>query len=162
THPPRRPRTGHAHEAVIAAGIQMKVQTLVWPSAIALASCNRHERPPLVRAAGYLLSQQDADGGWHSQTYGLLRSAQSPTPSVLDALSGLPTPPAAQIERAIDFIRSHMQTDGALGLADSDYPDYPNYATALAVKVLCRAKRAGWEAQVAPMVAYLRTQQFTE
>src|SRR5688572_4049615 len=47
-------------------------------------------------------------------------------------------------------------------MADPGIPDYPNYTTALAVSVLCRARRAGWEHQVKPMVAYLRAQQFAE
>src|SRR5207302_5883971 len=43
-----------------------------------------------------------------------------------------------------------------------DIPDYPNYSTALAVSALSRARRQGWETQIAPMIGYLRLQQFTE
>ena len=46
----------------------------------------RTARPPLAKAAGYLWKQQAADGGWHSHTYGLLRSGQALTPFVLGAL----------------------------------------------------------------------------
>ena len=127
----------------------------------ALAACRRAARPPVVRAADYLWSRQDSDGGWHSHTYGLLRSGQSLTPFVLDALLDLAAPPTSNLDRAINFIREHTQRDGALGLT-GDFPDYPNYATALAVKVLCRARPAGWESQVASIAAYLRAQQFTE
>src|ERR1041384_7546421 len=129
---------------------------------IAQTGCVQPEQPPLARAAAYLWSRQAEDGGWHSRTYGLLRSGQSMTPFVLDALLQLPDPPAAKIDRALDFIKRHTRPDGALGLADPDFPDYPNYATALAVKVLCRARPLGWEMRVAEMVDYLRTQQFTE
>jgi squalene-hopene/tetraprenyl-beta-curcumene cyclase len=66
------------------------------------------------------------------------------------------------VDRALAFIRDRTQPNGALGLADSDIPDYPNYATALAVSAICRARRDGWQTQVAPMVGYLRLQQFTE
>jgi hypothetical protein len=52
--------------------------------------------------------------------------------------------------------------EGNLGTADHDIPDYPNYATALAVSAICRARRDGWQAQIAPMIGYLRRQQFTE
>jgi hypothetical protein len=133
---------------------------------LALAGCLRTERPPLARATDYLWSQQADDGGWHSHTYGLLRSGQALTPFVLGALLEIPeqvqAAPQARVDRALAFIRSHTQPDGALGLADPGIPDYPNYATALAVSAICRARRPGWEAQVQPMVAYLRAQQFTE
>ena len=131
---------------------------LLW-----LAGCRPSS--PVARGAHYLWSRQAADGGWHSQTYGLLRSGQSMTPFVLDALLRVPTdsgaPSAANIDRAIAFMRDRTQA-GALGLAVAGIPDYPNYSTALGVTVLCRARRPGWEAQVQPMVAYLRAQQFSE
>src|SRR5690348_13712691 len=110
----------------------------------ALAASHPAGSPPLAHAADYLWSRQDADGGWHSHTYGLLRSGQSLTPFVLDALLDLPGAPHARVGRALAFIRNHTRPDGALGLADPDFPDFPNYATAYAVKVLCRARPAGW------------------
>jgi hypothetical protein len=129
-------------------------------------SCMRTEQPPLARAAEYLWRQQADDGGWHSHTYGLLRSGQALTPFVLEALLQVPegTYPLqnTKVDRAITFIRNNTRSDGALGVADQTIPDYPNYATALAVSVLSRARRPGWEAQIRGMVAYLRTQQFTE
>lgn len=127
------------------------------------AGCVRKRKPALARAAEFLWKQQAADGGWHSHTYGLLRSGQSLTPFVLDALLGVPAAvyplPGNQVERAIAFIRRNTRPDGALGMADPGIPDYPNYATALAVSALCRAGRAEW---VQPMVDYLRRQQFAE
>ena len=45
-----------------------------------------------------------------------------------------------------------------MGLMDSVAPDYPNYATGLAVRALVRAKASGWK----KMVACLRVQQLTE
>jgi hypothetical protein len=128
-------------------------------------ACVQHSSP-LARGAEYLWKQQAADGGWHSHTYGLLRSGQSLTPFVLDALLEVPAEvyatPAAKVDRALEFIRTHTQPDGALGLAEPDIPDYPNYATALAVSALCRAHCGGWEQPAKRMTAYLRTQQFTE
>jgi squalene-hopene/tetraprenyl-beta-curcumene cyclase len=135
------------------------------PVLLALAGCATTPPPTLRKASAWLWSRQEADGGWHSHTYGLLRSGQSLTPFVMDALLGVPENvyprPRASIDHAIAFIRSHTQSNGASGIADSDIPDYPNYATALAVSVLCRARQGDWQAQVAPMVAYLRRQQFT-
>jgi hypothetical protein len=132
---------------------------------LAAAGCSKTPRAALPRAVEYLWSQQASDGGWHSRTYGLLRSGQALTPFVLDAL--LQVPPAVypaqpeRTDRAIAFIARNVRADGALGLADS-IPDYPNYSTALAVSALSRARRGNWEALVQRMAGYLRTQQFTE
>jgi hypothetical protein len=119
----------------------------------------------LRRAAEYLWSQQANDGGWHSHTYGLLRSGQALTPFVLDALLQVEDDvyplPQAKVDRALTFLRTNTQPSGVLGMADPGIPDYPNYATALAVSAICRARRPGWEMQIQPMVAYLRAQQFT-
>jgi hypothetical protein len=138
----------------------------IFLALLALGGCARTERPPLARAAEYLWSQQAEDGGWHSHTYGLLRSGQSLTPFVLEALLEIPAEvlplPQARVDRALAFIKSQTQPNGGLGLADSGIPDYPNYSTALAVSALSRARRPGWESQIQPMIAYLRTQQFTD
>src|SRR2546422_11529957 len=109
---------------------------LILLAAIAQAACHRIEPSPLARAADYLWAQQGDDGGWHSRTYGLLRSGQSLTPFVLEAVLHVSAPPT-RVDRAIAFIRANVR-GGALGLADS-IPDYPNYATALAVSALCKA-----------------------
>jgi Prenyltransferase and squalene oxidase repeat len=139
---------------------------LAVAAGMALAGCGSNPQPALHKAAAYLWSRQEADGGWHSHRYGLLRSGQSLTPFVLDALLEVPedvyAQPRAGVDRAIQFILGNTQPDGALGTADRDIPDYPNYATALAVSALCRARHAGWQTQIAPMVAWLRLQQFTE
>ena len=58
--------------------------------ALLASGCARPPRAPLARAAEYLWNQQAEDGGWHSHTYGLLRSGQALTPFVLDALLQIP------------------------------------------------------------------------
>jgi hypothetical protein len=122
------------------------------------AACSRQDsQTGLRKAAQYLWAQQAEDGGWHSHTYGLLRSGQSLTPFVLDALLDLDERPKG-VAGAIDFIRRNVNQDGSLGLMDSIVPDYPNYATGLGVRALVRAKVQGWE----NMVACLRAQQFCE
>jgi hypothetical protein len=141
------------------------LQVLVL-AVLAQAGCLRRHQPALARAAEYLWSQQSEDGGWHSQTYGLLRSGQSLTGFVLEALLEVPGEvyplPVAKVDRALAFIRRNMTPDGAVGMMDPSIPDYPNYSTALAISALCRARRPGWERQIEPMLRYLRSQQFTE
>ena len=142
----------------------------------AAAACWKRERSSLTRAAQYLWAQQAADGGFHSATYGLLRSGQSLTPFVLGALLRVPDtivpPQAGAVDRAIAFIGKHTNLDGAVGVTGGD-ADYPNYATALTVDALVgaqrrlapvahRAKAGSWTAAIAPMVAQLRTQQVRE
>jgi squalene-hopene/tetraprenyl-beta-curcumene cyclase len=136
-------------------------------AATAAAACSwRRERGPLARAAAYLWAQQAADGGFHSVTYGLLRSGQSLTPLVLGALQRVPAAilpaPDEAVDRALNFIKTHTNADGALGHIGSDSDDYPNYATALAVHAMVTARRGAWTREIAPMVAQLRAQQFSE
>jgi hypothetical protein len=114
----------------------------------------------------YLWAQQSDDGGFHSTTYGLLRSGQSLTPFILNALLSVPdsapASPRGAVAHARAFIRNNMNADGALGLMDSSATDYPNYATALAVSALIKARSQGDEKLIASMVSYLRAQQFSE
>src|SRR5262249_24519287 len=140
-------------------------------SAAAAAACARPpQSTPLRGAAGWLWSQQAQDGGFHSQTYGLLRSGQSLTPFVLNTLLEVPqsvvTPPKEGIDRAVDFIFKNTNVDGSLGLMDATVADYPNYATALAVLATSRAysrtRSTDWERRFGRMIASLRAQQFTE
>jgi hypothetical protein len=88
------------------------------------------------RGVSSLLEQQGGDGLFRSATYGLLRSGQSLTPFVAEALAALPDGlrPDAAIDRALGALPA-LQRDGALGLASLP-ADYPTYATGLAL--------AGW------------------
>ena len=147
--------------------LRRKIRPAAAVLAIVLgAGCSRRPQSALAGAANYLWSHQSRDGGWPSRTYGLLRSGQSLTPFVLDALLQVPSNvyrlPSDRLERSIRFIRANTNADGVLGMMDPSLPDYPNYATALAVSALCRAKRSGWEKDIRPMVAYLRRMQFSE
>lgn len=130
---------------------------------VCAGGCVHPQETPLALAGRYLWAQQAEDGGWHSRTYGLLRSGQSLTPFVLGALLASHSVAGhdAEVDRAIAFIRKNTRADGALGLADS-IPDYPNYSTALAISAIAEARRPGWDSQVRPMIDYLRSQQFIE
>ncbi len=140
-------------------------------SALAVLGAGRSrngERPDsaLSRAARFLWNQQAEDGGWHSTTYGLLGSGQSLTPFVLEALLRVPAtifaPPPEKAARAWAFLNRSIDAGGAVGRHDPVLEDYPNYATALAVLALCRARPPGWEQTAGRMVSYLRRQQFAE
>jgi Squalene-hopene cyclase C-terminal domain/Prenyltransferase and squalene oxidase repeat len=125
------------------------------------SGCARHTDNALRRGCEYLWSQQAADGGWHSGTYGLLKSGQSLSGFVFNALLQVPEqvcqPPAGARDRAIAFLKHNTNSEGAVGKMDPLLYDYPNYATALAVRALRRAGQP-----VGEMVRWLRTQQFTE
>ena len=130
-------------------------------AALAAIGCGR--RGPSNAASklvAYLWSQQSDDGGWHSKTYGLMRSGQSLTPFVLEGLLafyGNNAKPQDKIDRAFAFLDKNTNAEGAIGLSDSATPDYPNYATGLAVSAAARAHRDS-----SKWVACLRHQQFTE
>jgi len=134
-------------------------------AAVAAGCLRRPGASPLKAATQYLWSRQGEDGGFRSTTYGLLRSGQSLTPFVLLALLGVPegesSPKPGAIGRALEFIKANTNADGALGLMD-DTPDYPNYATALAVSAIVKARKPGYETLIEQMVAQLRAQQFSE
>jgi len=121
----------------------------------------------LEKAARYLWGRQGAEGGWHSTTYGLLKSGQSLTPFVLEALCRLPdrvyVPPRDSARRAVAFIERHTDAEGAMGRMDRLLEDYPNYATSLAALALSRAPAALQRPSLLEKLAgCLRRQQFSE
>jgi hypothetical protein len=75
-----------------------------WTALFLLAQtgCIQDHPSALARAAAYLWQQQADDGGWHSHTYGLLRSGQSLTPFVLGTLLDVPERPTRRRERESD------------------------------------------------------------
>jgi hypothetical protein len=77
----------------------------------------------------------------------MLRSGQSLTPFVLDALLSVPHEMAG-VEKAFDFLKRTIGTDAI---------DYPNYSMGLAARVAARLKR-----NASPWTSSLRAQQFTE
>jgi hypothetical protein len=116
-------------------------------------------REAIAKAAHYLWSKQGSDGGFHSETYGLLRSGQSLTPFVLLALLDAPARPRGAAESAFAFIRANVDREGALGRSDPSLEDYPNFATSLAIRAMVRA---GHREPLDRMTACLRRQQFGE
>ena len=112
-------------------------------------------RIAIAKAAAYLWSKQGADGGWHSETYGLLKSGQSLTPFVLLALQDVPDPPIDAQDRAFAFIRANTNAQGEVGRSDPSLEDYPNFATSLALRAFRRTRKP-----VDKMTEALRAQQF--
>jgi squalene-hopene/tetraprenyl-beta-curcumene cyclase len=118
----------------------------------------------LHRACAYLWSVQDEDGGWHSETHGLVKEGQAWTPFILSALLDVPDSiynPGGRIDDAIDFVVEHVNERGVLGLSDPDIIEYPNYSTAYALIALKKAAYPD-EELMARMSGYLLSEQFTE
>ncbi|CAG0962646.1 hypothetical protein PLCT2_00846 [Planctomycetaceae bacterium] len=119
----------------------------------------------LSRACRFLWGKQANDGGWHSEAYGLMRSGQSLTPYVLYALLKTPAEfrqePQGATDRALAFIRSNVNAEGALGLADKVVMDYPTHATAFGMRCLVRAGHDQDRALIARMCDWLARHQFT-
>ncbi|MDX1420848.1 MAG: hypothetical protein R3181_12850 [Rubricoccaceae bacterium] len=122
-------------------------------------------RDVLARAAAYLWSQQAEDGGWHSATHGIVRGGQAWTPFVLHALLQVPedvaAPPEGGVERALGFLRAHVDSSGALGLG-GPVLEYPVYSTAYGLRVLAAHGAPEDTALVRRMARFLQAQQFTE
>ena len=141
---------------------------------VGLGGCSaKHPPQPLDSAqrifdvaCHYLWSTQSDDGGWHSETHGLLRSGQALTPFVLHALlkatPQLTKQRREQVELALDFIRNSVNRDGVVGLADPDVAEYPNYASAFAVRCLVAAGGPQDRDLIDSICRYLRSQQFSE
>jgi prenyltransferase beta subunit len=88
----------------------------------------------LARGIDWLLSQQAADGGWHSKTYGQLKDGAAITALILDVLSRLPTPQETRqnkaIERGFAFLAPGLSKSKTVASPDGSL-DFPTYAAAL-------------------------------
>lgn len=119
----------------------------------------------LATSCEYLWKHQSADGGWHSEVHGLMKPGQALTPFILFALMDVADSiflkPKDGVQRALEFIRIHAK-EGVLGLDDPDILEYPNYATAYALRVLVKHGSRGDSSLTRRMVEYLVSQQFTE
>jgi hypothetical protein len=102
----------------------------------------------------------------------MLRSGQALTPfvlySLLENIDAMTADETGRIVRALEFIRSHVDADGALGRADPEIVEYPVYSTAYAVLCFKRAqayrhlRRAENGELILRMERFLRDSQFDE
>lgn len=126
----------------------------------------------LRRACQYLWSRQAEDGAWRSTQYAVLRSGQALTPFVLHTLLGTIDAMSAEetdrVTRAIEFIRQHVDEQGALGRADPEILEYPVYSSAYALLCLRRVQTFSHlrseenERLIARLEEYLMAAQFEE
>jgi len=147
------------------------MQRIIPVLMLSLASCALKQPQPksevsqmLHRASAYLWSVQDRDGGWHSETHGLVKEGQAWTPFVLSALLDVPDSiynPGSKVKKAVRFITKRTNERGVLGLNDPDFIEYPNYSTAYALMSLLKVGHED-QALIQRMAAYLLSEQFTE
>lgn len=151
----------------------MRFQLIIITALLVLSTnCQRQkisattEHELLQNACAYLWNQQSIDGGWHSETHGIMRGGQSLSPFILYNLLQVPQSiyPASnlQIERGLNFIRKHINDKGIIGLSDPDILDYPNYATAHALLIFKQFGLPEDRPLIKRMSQYLLSQQFTE
>ena len=101
----------------------------------------------LKRGVDWLLAQQAPDGGWHSTTYGQMRSGIGNTALAVYALAHLPQPLRDEVrphfERGVKFLLANLDDRGFPRTADNSV-DYPTYATALLLAALERTPDNQW------------------
>jgi len=123
-------------------------------------------RGALQKTCAYLWSKQAPDGGWHSETTGLMKGGESATAFVLHTLLQVPdsifTAPPGGKKKALTFLRNHINEAGILGLSDPDIIDYPNYSTTYALRIFAVHGAPEDSLLIGKMAAYLLGQQFTE
>ncbi len=95
------------------------------------------------------MNQQDADGGWHSATYGQMRGGVGNTALVVYAVAQFPASMRSdhqpQFERAVRFLLANL--DVAEPERKQNAADYPTYATALLLSALTHTASEGWSSE---------------
>jgi hypothetical protein len=115
------------------------------------------------RGLRWLSSAQAPDGTFGSHSYGLMSKGESLTPFVLLAAADPPprgsSLPLDRVQEAFEGLMALRHPTGALGFA-GPVPDYPVYATAMAISAASRWSLAGWRDLMAPSIAWLQSQQY--
>lgn len=118
----------------------------------------------IQKGLNWFSAKQSGDGGWRSETYGLMRSGQSMTPWTLYVLTQV-TPEKTEelknrITKGLVFLLDQTNPDGSVGTRDIQ--EYPTYSTALSLIVLTRLKPTNWQSITSRMTQYLQSRQLTE
>lgn len=115
-----------------------------------------------VKAADWLVSQQNEDGGWAAQDgnsdvafTGLIIAAFAKAPTEIR------TKYAAQIEKGTRYILTCVQDDGKI-INKGRIPEMANYKTAIAVMALAAVDKEKYIKQIGKAVTYLKTTQWSE
>jgi hypothetical protein len=118
-----------------------------------------------TRGLQFLASRQDADGGFRSTDYGILKPGCSLTAIALFAFAVAPDSLRAvhadAITRGLGFLREHTDENGAVGLSGPGL-DYPNYTSSFYLLALTSLRPDGWEELARRQILYLRGIQLTE
>ena len=144
----------------------MQITRILCLLILLFSACKPKPQSPLALSVQYLWSQQSEDGGWHSPVHGIMKSGQAHTPFVMFALLQIPdsvyTPSEGQVKKGLDFIRASVNDLGAIGFHQPYVVEYPNYATAYALRVLSQFGNEGDKDLIQKMQNYLINQQFVE
>lgn len=131
-----------------------------------LLQCAPQEKTPLQSACYWLWSQQAADGGWHSNTHGILQGGLAYSPYILYTLLQVPESryhhPEGQKKLALNFIRKSIGENGRVGESGAEILEYPNYATSYALRVLVLENDPEDAEIIRKMQGYLLKEQFNE
>lgn len=106
--------------------------------------------PAAARAVSWLRDQQADDGGWHSQTYGQMKTGAGNTALLALALAEwravtsdrlLQQAIDQQLAAALTFLLRHQSPAGHVR-SSAESTDYPTYTTALTLLTLQRLERS--------------------
>jgi len=110
---------------------------------------SREVKASIRRGANWLRRQQGADGGWHSETYGAMKSGVGNTGLVLAALAELPDDFREEFRSSIDggiaFLSGNLDDRGLVRAPDGS-ADFPLYATAHLLSALQRHRPTSQDA----------------
>ena len=116
----------------------------------------------VLQGIDWLLAQQAADGGWHSQTYGQLKDGAAVTALAVDAISRVSAVLGKDLSRstnrAFDFLDRGIAKRGTIASSDGSL-DFPTYAAAL---WLGSVRRLGQNRDTPTVIKYLVAAQVAE
>lgn len=117
------------------------------------------------KAVGFLMENQSADGGWHSEHYGSMKQGGAITSLVLYSLSHLPDPVRTRhsdsIQKAAKFLQPGIENKGCVANPDGSL-DYPVYSTAMILTAHKKLDLGLSPQQIKRMIGYLIASQCAE